>query len=252
MRSAKFSLLVACMVGGAGAQGAVSRLVDGAEGPMTWENGKLGDSAVIKSLTASPAGPMAGTKSILVQLDSLDGTQDTATLGWPRQAGVQTNAIPANCVDMTKAKRISVSVRAVQADPPGFAWLQARIYLKTGPAWLWHTTEGLEGKEGMTNILDTGWITIERDVGDFYAAGDTAAGIQNPEQLRSIGVQFFTYNGPWTGTIQIDEVRLVDELAVSVADRKVSKAGLGRTRLPARFKGARLDGRRLEPAPKGR
>ncbi|MDQ3003705.1 MAG: hypothetical protein M3Y08_20905 [Fibrobacterota bacterium] len=203
------------------AYSADERVVDGGEKTLAWEDGKLGQPTVVQKIKIATTRFQSGAHSVEITLDSLDGAQDTVTKIWPRQAGVQTLSIPLECVDISKAKAIRVSLSATQRAPYQSGTLQARIFLKTGPNWLWHTTEDLDGNTGMTIIYDDSWTLIESPVENFYS-GQTIPGIKHATNLRSIGIQLFTWGGPWSGTIYIDDLEIVDSIHEPVSIRRIS------------------------------
>jgi hypothetical protein len=72
---------------------------------------------------------------------------------------------------MGKAAALRVSLYAkADTSKPVQGTLQARLYLKTGPDWLWHTTEALEGNPGFSPVFMDAWVAVESPVGAFYSA----------------------------------------------------------------------------------
>ena len=110
--------------------------------------------------------------------------------------------------------------------------------------WLWHTTEAAEGNVAFTDLYAGSWVALESPVEAFRSAPD-ARGILHPETLKSIGVQFFTWGGPWSGKVYLDQAELVDSLPETTVLRRA-----GRGNVPARFgAGARrydARGRRMD------
>lgn len=232
------------------AQAADTRLADGGESGLLWEDGKLGAAGVVKSIALATDPVEKDVHSIAITFDSLDGAQDSVTLAWPRQAGVQTKSLPASVTDMAQATSIRVSLYAkpdTSKSNPGT--LQARLFLKTGPDWLWHTTEALDGNTAFATLFMDTWVALESPVSSFYSA-QTVPGILNPGQLKALGLQFFTWAGPWTGTVFIDQLELVDTPIVTPVRRGSTRyrAGAGKDWKSAWF-GA--DGRRSEGVPAG-
>lgn len=232
------------------AQAADPRLADGGEAGLIWEDGKLGAAGVVKAIALATDPVEKGGHSIAISLDSLDGAQDSLTLGWPRQAGVQTKSLPIAVMDMGPATALRVSLYAKpDTSRPVQGTLQARLFLKTGPDWLWHTTEALDGNPGFSTVFMDTWAMLESPVTTFYSA-QTVPGIVNPGQLKSIGIQFFTWGGPWTGTVYIDQLELVDTPIAS----DVRRASLPASPADGKewsFERFGVDGKRIDAQPAG-
>jgi hypothetical protein len=158
-----------------------------------WKEQDVGGTlgAVITSITV-PGGPdlRASGGGMKLTIEGLDGKQ--VGTSWPNQTAVGKQIVP---LDISGNNTIGVLVYADQAIPAGSA-LQARIYIKTGTTWVWSTTKNY------TDLAGKQWNTLVAKKSDLVQTDGSP--IADPTMVKEIGIQLFTWNHTFTGTIYVD------------------------------------------------
>jgi hypothetical protein len=158
-----------------------------------WKEQDVGGTlgAVITGISIPGASAVvAGGGGMKLTVEGLDGSEVGGT--WPNQTAVGKVTIP---TDISTAENIGVLIYPDAEIPAGSA-LQARIYIKTGEDWTWSTTESF------TDLVGRQWNKVVVKTSDLVQVSGEA--MADPTQMREIGIQFFTWNMTFTGTIYVD------------------------------------------------